>query len=119
MPTAWPGRRREAQPRCAHRGRWYPRPMAPPMAAESLGPACPSVSTTSWRELRWPPGVDLGLVECAGGVASPQAADGDVVDLVERLAPDLALLVAGAGLGALTTCAWPPGRWPGTPWWSI
>ena len=80
--------------------RWYPRPMAPPMAAESLG--LPPISLDDiLRELCWPPGVDLGLVECAGGVASPQAADADVVDLVERLAPDLALLVAGAGLGAL------------------
>lgn len=94
-------------------GRWYPRPMAPPMAAESLG-LPPITLDDIWRELRWPPGADLGLVECAGGVASPQTIDGDVVDVVERLAPDLALLVAGAGLGPSTTCAWPPGRCPGT-----
>jgi dethiobiotin synthetase len=80
--------------------RWYARPMAPPMAAESLG--LPPLSLDDiLRELRWPPGVDLGLVECAGGVASPQTVDADVVDLAKRLAPDLALLVAGAGLGAL------------------
>jgi dethiobiotin synthetase len=80
--------------------RWYSRPMAPPMAAESLGLA-PFRLADIRSELHWPPGADVGLVECAGGVASPQAVDADSVDLVELLAPDRALLVAGAGLGAL------------------
>jgi dethiobiotin synthetase len=80
--------------------RWYPRPMAPPMAAESLG-LPPFGLDDILSELLWPPGTDLGLVECAGGVASPQTSDADAVDLVERLAPDHVLLVARAGLGAL------------------
>jgi dethiobiotin synthetase len=80
--------------------RWYPRTMAPPMAAESLG-LRPFSLDDLLRELRWPPGVDVGLVECAGGVGSPQADDGDGADLVERLAPELVVVVAGAGLGTL------------------
>jgi dethiobiotin synthetase len=80
--------------------RWYARPMAPPMAAESMGLA-PFRLDDLGRELHWPPGVEVGLVEPAGGVASPQTTDGDCVDVVARLAPDLVVLVAGAGLGAL------------------
>ena len=95
--------------------RWYSRPMAPPMAAESLGLAPFRLADIS-SELHWPPGVDVGLVEPAGGVASPQAADADSVDVVERLAPDLVVLVAGAGLGALNDVRLAAGRWPGTRW---
>ena len=80
--------------------RWYPRAMAPPMAAESLGLA-PFSLDDLFGELRWPPGADVGLVECAGGVGSPQAANGDGAEVVERLAADTVVLVAGAGLGAL------------------
>jgi dethiobiotin synthetase len=74
--------------------------MAPPMAAESLGLA-PFSLDDLMGELRWPPGVDVGLVECAGGVGSPQATYGDGVDVVKWLAADSVVLVAGAGLGAL------------------
>jgi dethiobiotin synthetase len=74
--------------------------MAPPMAAESIG-LPPFGLDDLLNELRWPPGVDVGLVECAGGVGSPQADDGDGADLVERLGPEAVVLVAGAGLGTL------------------
>ena len=47
--------------------RWYPRAMAPPMAAEALG-LPPFGLDDLVGELRWPPGVDVGLVEWAGGV---------------------------------------------------
>jgi len=80
--------------------RWYPRPMAPPMAAESMGRP-PFRLDDLLDELRWPPGADVGLVECAGGLASPQADDGDGADLVRALAPEAVVLVAGAGLGTL------------------
>ena len=40
-------------------------------------------------------------METAGGVRSPQADDGDAVDLVRLLAPDLVVLVADAGLGTI------------------
>jgi dethiobiotin synthetase len=80
--------------------RWYPKAMAPPMAAESLG--LPSFSLADLLgELRWPPALDVGLVECAGGVGSPQADFADGVDLVERLLPEWVVLVAGPGLGTL------------------
>ncbi len=80
--------------------RWYPRAMAPPMAAESMGRP-PFGLDDLLGELRWPPGADVGLLECAGGVASPQADDGDCADLVQRVGPDAVVLVAGAGLGTL------------------
>jgi len=48
---------------------------------------------------RW--SVDVGLVETAGGVRSPQAIDGDVVDLARLLRPDVVVLVSDAGLGAI------------------
>jgi dethiobiotin synthetase len=81
--------------------RWYAAAMAPPMAAESMG--LESFSLTDLvGELRWPPAVEVGLVELAGGLGSPQAADGDGVDMVELLAPDLVVLVAESGLGTLS-----------------
>ena len=73
-----------------HSVRSYHRAMAPPMAAEALGPARRSPWPTWWGS--WTgrgPASDVGLVETAGGVRSPQADDGDVVDLVAALGPDL------------------------------
>jgi len=83
--------------------RWYGVPMAPPMAADALDrPAFGVADLVS--ELRWGPGpVDVGLVETAGGVRSPLAADGDCVALCDALDPDLVLLVADAGLGAINS----------------
>jgi len=52
-------------------------------------------------ETVWPDRVDVGLVETAGGVRSPQADDGDTVDLIARLRPDRVVLVADAGLGTI------------------
>ena len=46
--------------------------------------------------------VGLRLVEAAGGVRSPQAVDGDCVDLARALHPDAMLLVAHAGLGTIS-----------------
>jgi len=81
--------------------RHYPLAMTPPMAAEALG-LPPFTLADLVSELRWPAaGVDVGLVETAGGVCSPQACDGDVLGLVELLDPDLVVLVADAGLGTI------------------
>lgn len=83
--------------------RSYTVPMAPPMAAESLGLPVPAVAelvsetTGSWG----PRSADLGLVELAGGVASPAAGDGDGADLAAALEPDGVVLVADAGLGTI------------------
>ncbi|MCJ7672380.1 MAG: dethiobiotin synthase [Acidimicrobiia bacterium] len=80
--------------------RWYEVPMAPPMAAAALGR--PSFSITDLvTELSWPAAADVGLVESVGGPRSPLAADGDTITLTERLAPDLVVLVADAGLGTI------------------
>lgn len=84
---------------CA-RERWYPVPMAPPMAADALGRA-PIRLDELIAELRWPADVDLALVETAGGLCSPIAHDADNLAFIERLAPDQIVLVADAGLGTL------------------
>ena len=83
------------------RHRWYTVPMAPPMAAEALGRPAFTVADLA-EEASWPaPAPAVGLVETAGGVRSPQAFDGDAVTLIEELQPDIVLLVADAGLGAI------------------
>jgi dethiobiotin synthetase len=93
----------EAPERVCPRARWYERAMAPPMAAEALGRPAPRLADLGAEiAASWPrPPADVGLVELAGGVRSPLAADGDGVDLLAALAPDLVLLVADAALGAL------------------
>ena len=81
--------------------RWYPKALAPPMAAESMGLA-PFSLDELLGEVSWPEGADVGLVELAGGIGSPMASDGDGVDTVQRLSPDRVVLVASAGLGTLS-----------------
>jgi dethiobiotin synthetase len=83
--------------------RSYHRAMAPPIAAEALGLPAFTVADLV-GELGWPTGpTDVGLVETAGGIRSPQADDGDVCDLVAALGPDLLLVVADAGLGTINS----------------
>jgi len=80
--------------------RWYPAVMAPPMAAAALGrDAFTSASLVA--ELDWPVRTAVGIIETAGGVRSPLAADGDTVTLCQLLVPDIVLLVADAGLGTI------------------
>lgn len=83
--------------------RRYPVAMAPPMAASVLGLPIPSLEALARSvSSSWPPdGCDLGLVEGAGGVASPLAADGDSADLARALAAHRVVLVADAGLGTI------------------
>lgn len=83
------------------RHRWYPVPMAPPMAADVLGRPPFTIAELA-AELVWPvPPPRVALLETAGGVRSPHAADGDAIDLIEAVQPDLVLLVADAGLGTI------------------
>ncbi len=85
------------------RSRWYPRAMAPPMAAEALGLPAFTVADL-YGALAWPTrSVAVGLVETAGGVRSPQADDGDAVDFCGALRPDAVVLVADAGLGTINS----------------
>ena len=80
--------------------RWYPRAMAPPMAAAVLDRSR-IVLADLIGELAWPDHAQIGLVETVGGVLSPLAHDGSSLDLVRLLEPDDVLLVADAGLGTL------------------
>jgi dethiobiotin synthetase len=80
--------------------RWYPLPMAPPMAADALGRPRIQLSELV-EEITWPEPLEVGLVETVGGVRSPIAHDGDSIDLVRCLQPDRVLLIADAGLGTL------------------
>jgi dethiobiotin synthetase len=82
------------------RHRWYEVPMAPPMAADALQRPTITIADLA-AETTFPPAIDVGLVEGAGGVRSPLAHDGDATDLAARLRPDAVVLVADAGLGTI------------------
>ncbi len=79
---------------------WYPVDMAPPMAADALDMDPPTVNNLAFS-VAWQPGVDIGLVELSGGVRSPQAVDGDGVDLANLLKPHAVVLVTEAELGCI------------------
>jgi dethiobiotin synthetase len=80
--------------------RAYSIAMAPPIAAAFLGLPPPALDDLL-EELVWPAGVEVGLVETAGGPRSPIATDADSAALAAALEPDLTVLVAPAGLGAI------------------
>lgn len=82
--------------------RWYPIPLAPPMAADALGRP-PIALADLLAELVWPEAaVDVGLVEGAGGLASPIAHDGDTAALIDRLGPDVVVVVTEPALGVVS-----------------
>jgi dethiobiotin synthetase len=85
----------------AHRS--YPVAMAPPMAAHVLGLAPPTLEDlTGEINASWPDApIDVGLVEGAGGVASPLAEDGDSASLAFLLPADIVVLVADPTLGVI------------------
>ena len=81
--------------------RSYAVPMAPPMAADALGRAAPTLDELV-AGITWPdPAPGMRWVELVGGPRSPIAVDGDGVDLTARLRPDAVVLVADAGLGTI------------------
>ena len=80
--------------------RWYPIPMAPPMAADALGLASIKLEQLV-AESAWPLNAELAVIETAGGLCSPIAHDADNLALIETLAPTRVILVADAGLGTL------------------
>ncbi|MCY4424675.1 MAG: dethiobiotin synthase [Acidimicrobiaceae bacterium] len=80
--------------------RTYPVPLAPPMAAGRLGRACPSLDEMA-AGCRFEATAQVGLVEGVGGLYSPIASDGHNLDLIERIEPDLVIVVASAALGGI------------------
>lgn len=81
--------------------RWYPVPLAPPMAADALGRERIAIDDLI-AELSWPDEISVGFLEGAGGPCSPIAHDGDTITLAERLQPDVTLLVADPALGVVS-----------------
>ena len=76
----------------------FPVALAPPEAADELG-LPPFTIADLMAEM---PACDgVLLVEGAGGPRSPLASDGDTVAFAEALRPDVVVLVAPAGLGAI------------------
>ena len=105
----------EAPPAVCPSHRWYPVPLAPPLAAAAAGQVPPRLAELL-AEICWPhPSVDFGFVETVGGVRSPLADDGDCVDLVRALEVDGVLLVADAGLGAINAVRLAAGALAGPP----
>lgn len=95
----------EAAERVCPDSRSFPVAMAPPMAAEVLGRPVPTIAELARSvSASWPPACDLGLVEGAGGLASPLGDDGDTAGLARALGPDRVVLVADAGLGVIHSC---------------
>jgi dethiobiotin synthetase len=82
------------------RHRWYPVPMAPPMAADYLGLPPFTIADLAAEIAPGPPDA-LRIVEGAGGPRSPLASDGDSVTLARALQADVVVLVAPAGLGTI------------------
>jgi len=79
--------------------RWLPIAVAPPMAAAMLGePAFTIDDLIAALDI---PIDGITLVEGAGGLLSPIANDGDTRALIDRLQPDVVVLVADAGLGTI------------------
>ncbi len=78
----------------------YPVPLAPPMAAHKLGRDCPTLDEMA-SNCRFATTVDVGLVEGVGGLYSPMASDGHNLDLIERIQPDMVIVVASADLGGI------------------
>ena len=87
----------------AHRS--YPVPLAPPIAAGVLSRPPPTLSElVAELDRGWPaPPADVGVVEGAGGVASPLAADGDTAALARRIEADLVVVVGEAQLGIINS----------------
>lgn len=78
----------------------YPVPLAPPMAASKLERPCPTLDEMA-SSCCFEATVDIGLVEGVGGLYSPIASDGHNLDLIERVQPDLVVVVASAALGGI------------------
>ena len=82
--------------------RWYPAPLAPPMAADVLGlPAFGVADLVRELEQSWDSGARIGIIETAGGLRSPIADDGDCLDLILAARVERVVLVADAGLGVI------------------
>jgi dethiobiotin synthetase len=81
--------------------RRFAQAVAPPMAADALGAPPFTIADLANETRAGVPSDALALVESAGGVRSPLAADGDTVSFADALRPALVLLVADAALGTI------------------
>ncbi len=83
------------------RHRWYAMAPASPLAAAFLGMAAPTLGKLVAEMERPAERIEGGAVETAGSPRSPVAPDGDSRALARAVEPDLIVLVAHAGLGAI------------------
>jgi dethiobiotin synthetase len=82
--------------------RWYPVPLAPPMAADALGrPSFSIGDLTAELDAGWRRSCKLGIVETAGGLRSPVAHDGDSLAFAMAIGATDVVVVADAGLGTI------------------
>jgi dethiobiotin synthetase len=79
--------------------RWYPRAVAPPMAAESLG--LPEILLQDLVKEIDLPDDGICVVEGVGGPRSPLAHNGDTTSLARALPADIVVIVSSSGLGAI------------------
>ncbi len=81
---------------------WFETPLAPPMAAAELS-LMPFVLRDLVDSVKWRGESDIGIVELAGGIRSPQCEDSDALGFVKAIEPDLVILVSDARLGAINS----------------
>ena len=80
----------------------FDRALAPPIAAAVLGLRVPRLADLL-AFATFSDDCDVGLIETAGGLRSPQADDADGIDVITALQPAHVVLVADAGLGTIST----------------
>ncbi|NNN20995.1 MAG: dethiobiotin synthase [Acidimicrobiales bacterium] len=81
---------------------WFETPLAPPMAAAELSLE-PFFLMDLVGSISWTKESDIGIVELAGGIRSPQCEDADALGVVKAIEPNLVILVSDARLGAITS----------------
>lgn len=84
--------------------RWFEMPLPPPIASDVLGRPRYTIADLV-AETHFHPATSAGFVAVFDGPATPLAHDGDGLALVERLRPDLAIVVATGDASSINPAA--------------